>query len=191
MIKIIIFKLIFVIMCLNVSCGFKSEEEVEEIDKSFCDGKNNIQLSISNYQYQMKSEDFEFYTDDFDVVKSELFWQNDSVMTFRLKNFEAEKIESDNHIIIEADLRTHNDELLQPGTYKYNAFDQNLWARITIRTNVGTVWFNRGPGMPEQGYIEIDHISDEEVCGSFNLKVNNPDDGLIGTVILKGKFFIN
>lgn len=180
---------VFLLIFIN-SCNFQDREELSEAEENICTGKNDFSLIIENYEYQMTTDDFEFFSESFSVNKGEILWENDSAMTFRLFNFDDKDISLDNQIIIEADLRTHNGEFLQPGKYKYNAYDENLWARVMLKTNSGTVWFNRGPGMPEQGYVEINHISEEEVCGSFNLKVDNPDDGLIGKVKLSGEFIL-
>ena len=45
-------------------------------------------------------------------------------------------------------------------------------------------------GMPEQGTITIEQITDEKICGNFNLNVDDPKSDQIGTVRLNGKFSV-
>ena len=174
-----------------ISCKSGNDKDLTTETKSNCEEGNKLELTISDYNYRMTEPEFEFISEDFEVLSAEYIWENDSMLSLKLMNYITEE---DNYIRryedvdINVDLRTHDGETLAPGIYKYNNYNSTKWSRVMMRTYAGLVWFNRIGGMPEQGFVEIFYVSEDEICGNIELKVDKPEEEFIGTVILKGYF---
>lgn len=186
-------------MMVLASCGGKKDKEAENKDtvkvptaKEVCITENNISLTIKNYEYSMSGK-FEFEAPKFEVKQSNYNYVNDSLAELKLSNYLQNELvgdRKDEQIDIVCEFHSKKGQKLQPGTYKYNDYESPLWARVTMTTAKGTVWFNWSMGMPEQGSVKIDFIDKDNICGSFNLNVEAPETPSIGLVRLNGAFSV-
>lgn len=186
-------------MFAMASCGGKKDKDAEVKDsvktptaKEICKTENNISMTIKGYNYSMTGK-FEFEAPKFEVKQSTYNYVNDSLAELKLCNYMQNELvgdRKDEQIDIVCEFHTKKGQKLAPGTYKYNDYESPMWARVTMVTSKGTVWFNWSMGMPEQGSVKIDFIDNANICGNFNLNVEKPDVESIGLVRLNGTFSV-
>jgi hypothetical protein len=165
-------------------------EEPKSSYENICSGASSIAITIKDYKYQM-SADYAFETGNFDVKQSNIEWTNDSNATITLKNYASGDLvgdRKDDQVDIVIELYARHGKNIEPATYKHSATEMDYSSFTTMTTSKGKVYFNWVLGMDEQGSVKIDYIEGDQACGSFNLAVEKPDNGQIGTVRLNGKF---
>lgn len=167
-----------------------SEETVEEVIPTFadeCTGENDITFKVDNYGFQYDST---FAADiKFDVIRSTWDMKNDSTAELNLYNFEEGAADTTTNFNIKAKFRAYNGEVLGAGTYPYSPKEtDNRAVSITINNSIGKVYFNWFAGMPDQGSIDLTFADADGACGSFALKVDEPDNTTYGHVELSGSF---
>jgi len=191
-----IYKISAAVIALSMlaSCGGDSEESTEETEETVeevgptfeesCTEGNDVFVQIEKYGSGFDST-FS-YNGKVEIVRSEWNVANDSTATLNLYNYELGAADTNTNFQILAEFHGKNGEKLQEGSYGYNAYDENLWAKINIITPLGTIWFNWVSSMPDQGYASINYFDNDGACGEFVLEVNKPNNTTIGHVVLKG-----
>jgi hypothetical protein len=167
------------------------KEEPKSGYSEMCTGASNISVTIKNYKYQMSSDNYGFETGNFEVKQSNIEWTNDSNAIITLKNYAAGDLvgdRKDDQVDIRIELYARHGKKIAPATYKHSASEMDYSSFTTMTTSKGKVYFNWVLGMDEQGSVKIDYIEGDQACGSFNLAVEKPDNGQIGTVRLSGNF---
>ncbi|MFH2095195.1 MAG: hypothetical protein ABIJ16_05800, partial [Bacteroidota bacterium] len=74
------------------------------------------------------------------VKQSSLTWQNDSMVEFRLSNYEQSELvgdRKDDQVDIDVILNAKNGKKLEPGVYNYNDWEKDFWSKVTINTSRG------------------------------------------------------
>lgn len=186
--KLFLTSIILISFVMVFSCKQKSKEEEKQ---SICDFQNKFSLHISDYFYGMK-DTLKLDISDFNVKYFEYEFENDSTVTLHLFNYspEEKKELEESDVQINVELYARKGMKIQKGEYLYHEYENGLWSRVTISTIYGVVWFNWSVGMPKQGGVTIDYIDEKNICGNFDLNVDNPDSEMIGRVSLKGPFSI-
>ncbi len=168
-----------------------STQVVEKTAKDVCVNENQISLVVHKYPAG-DDKTIELEMENFDVLMYTYTYKNDSAAEFKLSNYTEEEFNEElqpGQVDIEVTLYSHNGKLLEPASYPYHgSSDNDFYSYVTIYTNEGNAYFNGVVGT--QGDVIIDFIDEDNICGSFNLNVDNPDDASVGTVKLNGTFSI-
>ena len=185
--------LLLVIACVFalVSCGGASDEKkTEEVVKPVCEVENSFSVTIQDYHYAM-SDTLVFDAPNFEVKASEYTWLDDSTLSVKLSNYTIEEVlgyQEPAQLDISFILSARQGKKLDAGYYGYNDYPSGQYCQVSLHTAYGEVWFNRLPEMPEEGGITIEYLSEDDICGTFALNVEKPDDEYIGIVKLNGTF---
>ncbi len=175
-----------------ISCNgnSKKDENKDKKEEVFCEVENDISIRLKNYMYQM-SDTLELNIDKFEVKSSEYTWINDSTISLKLLNYDksemlAERTEDQIDILVE--IGTRDGKKLEEAYYGYHEYESGRWAGVKLITAYGSVYFNWVAGMPETGGVTIEHIGKDDICGTFSLNTEKPDDPVMGIVKLNGTF---
>lgn len=177
-------KLLAIVCVAGVLASCSDSSEATEIaEESKCPKENNVHLTVEKYGYQFDSEFT--YNENFEIKRSDWTQSSDSAATLSLYNYNQGESGEDN-VEIRVEFHSKNGNKIGPGVYNHTDYQSDYWSKTTIETSNGRVYFNWNMGMPKQGYVEIIDMNDDEVCGSFNLKVENYKLERIGHVELSG-----
>jgi len=185
------------------SCGGGKEENndnnndstqvVDEVTaEDVCVNENAMTVTVKDHELN-DNTDFVFETANFEVKMDDYKYVNDSTAEFTLSNYSTEELVGDRlpeQVDIFVELHAKNGKTLEPAIYPYQEWENDYWSKVNIITSEGTVWFNWVMGMPEQGDVVIDFIDEKNICGSFKLNVEKPENASIGIVRLNGTFNI-
>ncbi|OFY34858.1 MAG: hypothetical protein A2W91_04405 [Bacteroidetes bacterium GWF2_38_335] len=201
--KKVLFYSAIIALAIFTACGDKKEDkkggETKDTTKTeevvdLCTYENAITMVVKGYKYQMKG-DVNIEIAKFEAKQSIVTTLNDSTIEVKMSNYTQEELVNKQNDAEQIDIlvtfRAKNGKKIEAGVYKYNDYQSDIYASANIIViGKGTVWFNWVMGMPEQGTITIEQITDEKICGNFNLNVDDPKSDQIGTVRLNGKFSV-
>ncbi len=182
--------LLFAIVLALFSCSQSTKKNEAEEEIKPCDYENDIELTITDYYYSM-SDTLIVENYKFEVKQSEMEWINDTTISLKLKNYSEEEFNgrlAENQYDILIGINARQGKKISDVYYAYLDYQSGLWCQVNIVTCFGEVYFNWLSGMPAQGGITIDYVDKDNICGVFNLNVENLDSPLIGIVKLNGKF---
>lgn len=168
----------------------KEEVKVEEKVDGFpelCNYESDIYVKVKGYTYGMKENPLE-YDGKFNIKRTEWTKKNDSSAVLKMYNFDLGAPEADTNLQIAVKFYSRKGKLLPAGVYEYGASDKETSSSATIISPKGTVYFNWVMGMPEQGFGKLNFCDDNQACGEFDYEVNKPESGMVGNVVLKGKW---
>ncbi len=195
-------KMRFIYLCLLVfvmpllfSCGGNkkpdsNENNTNETNQNECVKDTKISLFVSKAGLK-DSKSFVTANNTFNVQKQQYVLINDSTAEIKINGITKLKSGANNEVTIEIALYAKKGTKLNYGIYKNMDFDSNRFAKVSIKTDLGNIWFNWSSGMPDPGAVNIHQISSDMVCGSVNLNVEKPDNQSIGVVKLNGNFYIS
>lgn len=169
-----------------------TQVDAENSTQMDCVNENKISLTIKGHQINDKT-DFVFETSDFKVKTSSFTYKNDTTAIIKLSNYAQEDVAGNrtaDQIDINVELHAKNGNVLKATSYPYQKWHNDFWSKVYIMTNEGSVWFNWVSGMPHQGDVNIRFIDKNNICGTFNLNVEKPENSTIGIVRLNGTFSI-
>lgn len=179
--------------------GNKSEKDgstdsanTEKSAKDVCTNETAISMTIQGYE-AVKDSALDISYPMFEVQASTYDMKSDSLAEFKLMNYKQEELvgkRQPGQIDILVELHSKKGKLLEPGVYDYHDFKAEYFSMVKIITFQGAVWFNWSVGMPKTGGVTIDFIDKNNVCGSFNLNVEAPNNKNMGIVRLNGPFSI-
>ncbi|HBG71340.1 MAG: hypothetical protein A2W93_01510 [Bacteroidetes bacterium GWF2_43_63] len=186
--------LIVSVLLLFSSCGGKQRAGSSDADDSLS-AKNECVKETSLTLFVDKKglkENKGFITGDsvFAINKQKFIFTNDSVAEIYLDGIVKLASGAEDKVSIAISLYTKNGIKINPGIYKNMDFDNDYFAKVSLQTEAGTIWFNWASGMPDPGAITINQIDRNTVCGSVHLNVDKPDNNSIGIVKLNGNFYI-
>lgn len=156
-----------------------------------CTGSNALSLTIKGYKYSMKGN-FVCEMANFEVKQSTWNLTSDSTATLKLMNYTSSELVGDrkeNQIDIECELYGRNGKKIEPATFTTSS-GKDYYVQTTMLTSKGKVWFNWLAGMPEVGTVKLNFVGSDNVCGTFALASEKPDNDMIGTVRLNGNFVV-
>lgn len=186
--------LIVSVLLLFASCGGKQRAGSSDADdslaaKSECVKETSLTLFVDKIGLK---DNKEFITGDsaFVINKQKFIFINDSVAEIYLDGISKLASGAEDEVEIRISLFSKKGNKLHPGTYKNMDFDNDYFAKVSLQTEVGTIWFNWTTGMPDPGAVKIHQIDRNTVCGSVHLNVDKPDNNSIGIVKLNGNFYI-
>jgi hypothetical protein len=183
------------------SCGNKAEATAtgetttptEESGPEFskvCSGDTKFGVLVENYKYQTKDV-VTFKSPDFVVKQSKWKMLTDSTAELSICNYTEEELmagRTNEQMEVKVCFYSKKGKKIAAGTYPYLKYDSDLYSKVNLITQQGTVWFNWSSGMPDPGTVSLDFADKDNVCGTFALAVEKPDVATIGTVRLNGSF---
>lgn len=171
------------------SCGGKPKTDDSTATENECVKETSMSLYVDKKGLK---DDMSFITADstFKINDQEFVFINDSSAEIKLKGVSKLASGADNDVVVDVSLFAKNGKTLQAGIYRNMDFESDLFAKVSLKTGAGTIWFNWATGMPDPGAVKINQIDRSSVCGSVHLNVDKPDNNSIGVVKLNGNFFI-
>lgn len=187
--KILHFFLIVSVSWLLSSCGGKQKTNDSASSENECVKETSLSLFVDKKDLK---DNITFITADsaFKIKDEGFVFVNDSTAEIKMKGVSKLASGADNDVVIEISLFANNGKTLQAGIYKNMDFESDFFAKVSLITDAGTIWFNWASGMPDPGEVKINQIDRNSVCGSVHLNVEKPDNNSIGVVKLNGNFYI-
>lgn len=181
--------LIASVSLLLASCGGKQKTDDSAASQNECVKESSLSLFVDKKDLK---DNKTFITVDsaFKINDEKFVFVNDSTAEIKVKGISKLASGADNDVVVEVSLFAKNGKTLQAGIYKNMDFESDLFSKVSLKTNAGTIWFNWATGMPDPGAVKINQIDRNSVCGSVQLNVDKPDNNSIGVVKLNGNFFI-
>ncbi len=187
------FAAVFIAM---TSCGGGKKPNSKNNDTvsvaSLCAGESSLMFEIHMEQSQRRNAVHRLYG-KLDIARSEFKFLGDTLLRIVLTDSSAISSDHtlpDQSVLIHIDLVAQQGKKLKAGVYPYMKFGESHYCRVSISVARSVFWFNWVSGMPEPGFVNLDYLSGNQVCGKVDLNVNKPDNRNIGTLRLKGNFTV-
>jgi hypothetical protein len=168
----------------------KTEESSGPEFSKVCTSDTKFGVLVENYKYGTK-EPVAFKSPDFNVKQSSWKMLTDSTAELSICNYTEEEIiagRTNEQMEVKIYLYAKKGKKIEAGNYPYLEYKSDLYSKVNLITAQGIVWFNWSSGMPEPGTVTISYADKNDVCGTFALAVEKPDNATIGTVRLNGSF---
>jgi len=189
--KIGILFLIVSVSFLLASCGGNQQAGSSDSNSAGNECVKETSLSLFVDKKELK-DNTTFITADsvFKIIDQKFIFINDSLAEIKLSGVSKLASGADKDVIVEISLQAKNGKTLHAGIYKNMDFESDYFAKVNLKTDAGTIWFNWATGLPDPGAVKIHQIDRNSVCGSVHLNVDKPDNNSIGVVKLNGDFYI-